>query len=212
MDDRAKQLAALLKETYRDCGGSGERAGIFAAVAAVLAPIVARVEQSEAQISRMMYPGATEQCWCGHLRMNHAENGYDNTEPCCNRDCTCRDFSEVPRKRAAPPQPIPQPGPTRGAEVQPLSDASRREHAFNAEGAKVANQVAADCMTCLPAYDVEVITCAINRERRAARAQAFTEAEEAVRSRREGQDRPESRWAIDAAAGEVRALRLREVP
>jgi hypothetical protein len=37
MTDRAAQIAALLKETYMHCGGSGERAGIFAAVAAVLA-------------------------------------------------------------------------------------------------------------------------------------------------------------------------------
>lgn len=199
MDDRAKQLADDL--FWIMCDAVGNRVNmpapqIFTAVIAALAPLFVRVERLEDVVKAHTTPAT------------------------------------------APPPPVPQPGPTRGAEVaEPrfVSGTDRRDLTtseiaalplelrvcFHLQGWNVG---AASMIQDVNSWarlmglirpdkddmiqDARRLLAFVGGER----AAAFTEAEAAVRSRREGQDQPEARWAIDAAAGEVRALRLREVP
>lgn len=195
MDDRAKQLAALLNETYRHCGGSGERAGIFAAVAAVLAPIAADV----AALKAVRKP-AVEHPWSQEIEDYYRDDAppalvpHPHPAPLCH---VCGQGVANPIATAkGPAHPscaaegtLPeQPGPTRGAEV-------------------ISRVMQERCMG-MSVSDREAMEVAVNAECAAVRAQAFTGAERAVMCYAyESHTTTDAKAAMARAAKDVARLR-----
>lgn len=208
MDDRAKQIAALLDEYYHAYGIGAPHERLRAAVAAVLAPLFEDIAALKAERKPSKWATCAK-CgepivgiprtndlrgfvhkWCPRDEQPELVS-QSGVAPICH---VCGQGAANPIATAKGPAHLScaaegtapeQPGATRGAEV-----AERMIVTFAANVRWICEK-------------------AIEAERAAARREAIEEAEAAVRAHRE-RHQPETRWAIDAIAGEV--ARLREVP